>query len=159
MRIRYVSKSGKAGRIIVARLMPESDLLLSLRKLAEEENVKAGVILSGVGLLRKARLRNCKVLPKEYPITDLNRTFTSFERPLEILGLSGNVSEVEGKPWIHAHITLSNVINGEISVVGGHLIEGCIVFGFAEIILMELENIGMKKEFDKETKTLQLFVQ
>jgi len=157
--IKYVCRSGKAGRIIVARLMPESDLLLSLRRLTEDEDLKAGVILSGVGLLRKARLRNCKVLPEEYPITDLHRSFISFEKPLEILGLSGNVSDVEGKPWVHAHITLSSVNDGKVSVIGGHLIEGCIVFGFAEIILMELENISMKKEFDEETKTLQLFVQ
>jgi len=157
MQVRYVSRSGEAGRIIVARLMPGSDLLLSLRKIVKEENVKAGVILSGVGLLSKAHLRNCKVLPKEYPITDANRSFMSFERPLEILGLSGNVSEVEGKPVVHAHITLSSVNDGGISVIGGHLIEGCIIFGFAEIILMELENISMKKEFDEETKTFQLF--
>ncbi len=158
MGIRYVCRSGIAGRIIVARLMPDSDVLLSLRKLVEEGNVKAGVILSGVGLLRKAHLRNCRVLPNEYPITDSNRSFMSFERPLEILGLSGNISEVEGKPWVHAHITLSSVNDEEISVIGGHLIEGCIVFGFAEIIIMELEKISMKKDFDEETRTLQLFV-
>ncbi|MCD6530361.1 DNA-binding protein [Candidatus Bathyarchaeota archaeon] len=76
---------------------------------------------------------------------------------MEILSLSGNVSEVEGKPWIHAHITLSYVENDEIKVVGGHVLEGCIVFGFAEVFIMELEDVDMKKKFDEETKTLQLF--
>lgn len=155
---RYVSRIGKSGRVLVARIMPGSDLLQSIRTIVEKHGIKAGVIISGVGLLRKARLRNCKALPKEYPITDTNRSFLTFEKPLEILALSGNISELEGKPWVHIHITLSHADGGSIEVIGGHLLEGCIVFGFAEIFIMELEDIDMKKRFDKETKTLQLFI-
>ena len=43
-------------------------------------------------------------------------------------------------------------------MIGRHLMEGCIIFGFAEIILMELEDIEMEKNYDDETRTLQLFV-
>ena len=154
---RYVSREGRAGRVLVARLKPGSDLLLSIRDFVTKEEMKAGVILSGVGLLKKARIRNCKVLPEEYPITDSNRSYMSFEMPLEILGLSGNVSEVDGKPWVHAHVTLSGVKEEKNIVVGGHLIEGCVVFGFAEIIVMQLEDIEMAKKLDDETKTFQLF--
>ena len=155
---RYVSRFGKTGRVLVARIKPGSDLLMSIRSLVEEKGMKAGVILSGVGLLSRARLRNCRVLPEEYPITDANRSFLTFERPLEILALSGNVSEVEGKPWVHAHMALSYVEEDRIRVVGGHLIDGCIIFGFAEAFIMELEDIDMSKKFDQETRTLQLFV-
>jgi predicted DNA-binding protein with PD1-like motif len=81
------------------------------------------------------------------------------KHPLEILSLSGNISEVEGKTWVHAHITLSYIEEEEIQVVGGHLIEGCIIFGFAEIIIMELQDIDMSKTFDEETQQMQLFVQ
>ena len=77
--------------------------------------------------------------------------------PLEILSISGNVSTAEGKPLLHAHLTLSYIDDGEIRVIGGHMIEGCNVHGFAEIILMELVNIDMIKAYDDETKTLQLF--
>lgn len=143
---------------MVARLKPGSDLLGALQEMVEDEGVEAGVILSGVGLLREARLRNCKSLPEEFPITDENRTYLSFNRPLEVLSMSGNVSMAEGSPLVHAHVTLSYVEGDEIGVVGGHLIEGCIVFGFAEVILMELDNIKMEKRFDEETRTLQLFV-
>ena len=155
---RYELRSGEAGRVMVARLKPGSDLLGALQEMVEDEGVEAGVILSGVGLLREARLRNCKSLPEEFPITDENRTYLSFSRPLEVLSMSGNVSMAEGSPLVHAHVTLSYVEGDEIGVVGGHLIEGCIVFGFAEVILMELDNIKMEKRFDEETRTLQLFV-
>mgnify|MGYP006281625785 FL=1 len=46
---------------------------------------------------------------------------------------------------------------GKIRVVGGHLIEGCIVHGFAEIIVLEIDAIEMIKAYDEETKTYQLF--
>jgi len=155
----YVSRSGKSGRVLVARVKPGSDLMKSISAVAEENGIKAGVIISGVGLLKRAHLRNCKVLPETYPITDANRSFLTFEKPLEILALSGNVSEAEGKPWVHAHVTLSYIDdNMDVRVVGGHLLDGCIVFGFAEVFIMELEDIDMRREFDNETKTLQLFV-
>jgi hypothetical protein len=37
------------------------------------------------------------------------------------------------------------------------MIEGSIIFGFPEIILMEISEIEMVKKYDPETKTLQLF--
>jgi hypothetical protein len=152
-----ISKEGRTGKVIVTRLKTGSDLYLSVQDLAEEYNLKAAVILSGVGLLSKANLRNCKNLPDEFPITDKNRNYASFEAPLEILGISGNISTVDGRPLIHAHLTLSYVHDDKIRVVGGHMIEGSIVFGFSEIILMEISEIEMVKKYDPETKTLQLF--
>jgi len=156
---RYVNKSGKTGKVLVARIKPGGDLLGSLRNIVQENGVKAGVILSGVGLLERVSLRNCKAFPREYPITDAIRLFLTLERPLEILALSGNVSEVEGKPQVHAHVTLSYVIGDEVMVIGGHVIEGCVVFGFGEVFIMQIEGIEMRKEFDNETKTLQLFTE
>jgi len=154
---RYIIRSGRPGRVIVARVKQGSDLLRSLQKIAAEEGITSGVIVSGVGLLKQARLRNCKSLPEEYPITDANRTFLPFEKPLEILSISGNVTLAEGEPLVHAHLTLSSVEEGEITVIGGHLIEGCVVFGFSEFAILELEGVEMVKRFDEETRTLQLF--
>lgn len=157
MKERIITKTAKPGKIIVSRIKTGSDLLLSLQKLVDESSIKSAVIISGVGLLRKARIRNCKNLPNDFPITDSNRSFNSFERPLEILGLSGNVSISEQSTLVHVHLTLSYVDDGEIKVIGGHLIEGCKVFGFAEVFLMELHGLEMVKNYEEETKTFQLF--
>ncbi len=140
---RYIVRSGRPGRVIVARVKPGSDLLRSLQKIAAEEGITSGVIVSGVGLLKQARLRNCESLPDEYPITDANRTFLSFEKPLEILSISGNVTLAEGESLVHAHLTLSQVEGDEITVIGGHLIEGCMVFGFSEFAILELEGVTL----------------
>lgn len=152
-----ISKEGQSGRVIVARLKTGSDLYISLQEIVLKYGVKAAVILSGVGLLSKARLRNCKNLPEEFPITDQNRDYASFEIPLEILGISGNISMAEEKPHVHAHMVLSSVDDEKIRVIGGHMIEGSIIHGFSEIIIMEITEIEMLKEYDPETKTLQLY--
>lgn len=154
---RFISRFGEAGRAIVIRLKTGSDLLLELSEFFEQTGIRAGVILSGVGLLSRAKLRNCRSLPEEFPITDKNRSFNSFNSPLEILSMSGNISMVEESALLHSHLTLSYVDDGKIRVVGGHLIEGCIVHGFAEIIVLELNAIEMIKAYDEETKTYQLF--
>jgi len=154
---RYDTRTCSSGRVVVARLKPGCDLLRSLQQVVLEKGVKAAVILSGVGLLGAAGIRNCKTLPEEFPITDNNRSYMYFEKPLEIIGLSGNVSLADGKPLVHAHVTLSYVENDMIKVIGGHLIEGCTVFGFAEVFILELSGIEMVKSYDEETKTLQLF--
>ncbi|MGB9727205.1 MAG: PPC domain-containing DNA-binding protein [Nitrososphaeria archaeon] len=153
----FVYKSGVPGKVLVIRLKTGSDLLLSLKKIVEENGIGAGVIVSGVGLLEKARIRNVKILPEKFPISDEHRAIVSFIGPLEILSLSGNISLVEKKPSVHLHATLSYYDGKTIQVVGGHVIEGCIVFSFAEVIIIEIENILMEKSFDEETKTFQLF--
>jgi predicted DNA-binding protein with PD1-like motif len=142
----YISRSGGVGRIVVARLKHGCDLMQSLQQIVEEKGLEAAVIISGVGLLSNVKLRNCKTLPEKFPITDKNRSFLSFEKPLEILGISGNVSIAERKPLVHAHLTLSYTEKEKIRVIGGHLIEGCKVFGFAEVFIMELTKIEMVKK-------------
>ena len=154
---RYVLRFGENGRIHVIRLKTGSDLLLTLDKLINEKGINAAVILSGVGLLSTAKLRNCKNLPENFPITDKNRNYQAINYPCEILSISGNVSTVDDKALIHAHLTLSYMHNKTIKVIGGHLIPGCIIHGFSEIIIMEITNIEMIKKYDEETKTYQLF--
>ena len=153
----YVLKTGNTGRVVVSRLKSGCDLLSALQDIIEEKELRSGVILSGIGLLSSVKLRNCKTLPDEFPITDKNRSYLSFEKPSEIIGISGNVGMADGKPLIHAHLTLSYIEDETIRVIGGHMIEGSTVFGFAEVIIMELIDIEMIKKYDEETKTLQYF--
>ena len=157
MKERIISKTSQPGKIIISRIKTGSDLFLSLQKIVDKSGIRSAVILSGVGLLRKAKIRNCKTLPEDFPITDSNRSFNSFEAPLEILGLSGNVSISGESIIVHAHLNLSYVDEEKIRVIGGHLIEGCKVFGFAEVFLLELPGIEMVINYDEETRTLQLF--
>jgi len=155
--IRYLAKIGDIDKIVVARIKLGSDLLKALRNIAIENNIRAGIILSGVGGLSHAEIRNLKNLPEEFPITDRNRLYTSQDGPFEILSISGNISERNGEIVVHAHISISYVKNNQVYSIGGHLIEGCIVNPFAEVIIAKLKGIIMNREYDEETKAFELF--
>ena len=160
MNNRYVTRSGKFARIIVSRILPGSDLLQSIKDIVAEEEIKYGVIFSAVGAMEKVRIRNLKEAPEKYPITDANRDFRTIEKTCEIITLSGDIYEVEGEnlSQVHIHGTFSFAEDEKVRAVGGHLLEGCIVVGFAEVYIMELTEIEMIKRFDEETQTSQLFV-
>jgi predicted DNA-binding protein with PD1-like motif len=148
--------SGELGRIIALRLPPDADVYRTLEEVARREQIASGVILSGLGSLREVTLRNVRLFPKEFPIQDRNRIYTPKAEPLEMLSLSGNISQRNGEVHVHAHIVISSGLE-DGRVYGGHLSEGCIVFSTAEIILASVRELGMIREMDPETRVIELF--
>ena len=51
---------GKLGRVIVVRLRPGADVLLSLEEACREHNITNGVILSAIGSLQSATWSKCQ---------------------------------------------------------------------------------------------------
>ena len=146
---------GRLGKIIAFRLAPGCDVKKSLEQVAGEAGIKAGVILSAVASLRKASFRNPNGFYKTPPLTDELRTFTAKEEAMEMLALSGNIGEKDGKPFVHAHITIS-MGKEDGKVYGGHLEEGCIIYTTGEIMIAELEGLAMPRVFNDETKVMEL---
>lgn len=141
---------GSLKKVYAFRLTPGSDLLESLEEFILEKNIKAGLILSGVASLKQAVLRNPKLFPDSFPMTDAYRVLTKLECPLELLSLSGNITELDGKPFIHAHIVISKG-DEEGLAYGGHLDKGCIIFTTAEIIIAEIAEMKITREKSSET--------
>lgn len=69
--------------------------------------------------------------------------------PLEIVSLTGTVCPTGA----HLHISASKV-SGE--VVGGHLLDGCLVETTAEVVLAVLNEWKFKREVDPSTGYLEL---
>ena len=63
---------------------------------------------------------------------------------MEVVSLTGTVSENR----CHLHISLSLE---DLSVIGGHLMPGCIVNTTAEVVLCEIDSLSFAKEFDADT--------
>ena len=123
------------------RLHPGDDLLLSLESFAEKQSLEAACVLTCVGSLQKAVLRFA------------NREHTTvLEGKYEIVSLTGVVS-IHGS---HYHIAISD---GEGRTVGAHLMEGCLIYTTAEIILAELENLRFLRTFDPQTGYPELDIQ
>ncbi len=131
--------TSSVGRIIVHRISKGSDLIKEIRGIAEKLNITGGAILL-IGALENAVFGFYE--KGEYKKIEV-------KGPLEIISCVGNVSEFEGNKVIHAHIA---VANSEGKVYGGHLMEGCIVDPTAELIIIEGENLLLRRFIDEKTK-------
>ncbi len=120
-------------RTICRRLRRGDDLLGSIEKIAKEEHLRLAVVLSGVGCISRGRVRDASGV-----------TLRSIDEPCEIVSLNGTVSDKR----CHLHIALSRE---DLSTVGGHLVEGCIVNTTCELVLLELEGWDCSVEQDDET--------
>ncbi len=152
---KWNSGSGSSGRVLVLTIEPENDLLQGIEAAVEKKKIESGIVISAVGSLKKAVLRNVKKFPDHLPITDEDRLYKTFEGPLEILSLSGNISHQEGQTIVHGHITVSRVKGNEVEVLGGHLVEGCITYVKVEIAVLEAK-VAMKRTWNPERKTWEL---
>ena len=117
----------------VFRLHPGDDLRRSIEDYAKGHGLQAAVVLSCVGSLRHARLRDASGVNIRETAEDC-----------EIVSVTGTVSAER----LHLHISLSRE---DLTVFGGHLAEGCLIKTTAEIVLLELDGLRFGKVYDEET--------
>ncbi|MFC1847657.1 PPC domain-containing DNA-binding protein [Chloroflexota bacterium] len=149
--------TGALGKTVVMRLAPGCDLMKSLEEIAEKENIQSGVVLSGVGSLSQVTLRNVRLFPDEFPITDRNRIYTPKKEPLELLSLSGNISRKDDEVLIHGHVIISSGLD-DGRTYGGHLTEGCLILSTCEVIIAEITGLEMIRNNDPETRVPELYL-
>ncbi|MDK2372552.1 MAG: DUF296 domain-containing protein [Candidatus Korarchaeota archaeon] len=119
-------KSFGVRKVHVIRVDRGEEVVSSVIKACSEAGI-GGAVLSGLGLLSKAKLAVFNPEKEEYETFDV-------DTPMELASLAGNVSLREGKPFAHIHVVLGN----KERTVAGHLVEGY-VGGTCEIAIIELE--------------------
>jgi predicted DNA-binding protein with PD1-like motif len=115
------------------KLNPEQDLKRELQSFCEKNQIQAGCIVSGIGSLKKAKLR----------LANSSKFFES-DSFFEIVSLSGSLS-VNG---CHIHISISDK-DGQLR--GGHLVEDNTIYTTAEIVVLKLDGQTYEREFDSIT--------
>lgn len=115
------------------RLHRGDDILPSIKELARDKHIGAGVVLSAVGCVSQARLRDASGV-----------NIRDVVEHCEIVSLNGTVSEKR----CHLHLALSKE---DLSAIGGHLVEGCIINTTCELVIAELPGQQIDVEFDEET--------
>ncbi|HLP90514.1 MAG TPA: PPC domain-containing DNA-binding protein [Nostocaceae cyanobacterium] len=115
------------------RLKPNTDLKQSLSNFTKQQNIQAGFILSAIGSLKQATIR----------FANQNTSMVLSEK-FEILSLNGTLS-MNG---IHLHISIADQFG---KTIGGHLMDGCIIYTTAEIIIGESTEFIFKRTLDPET--------
>ena len=127
----------------MGRLPQGADLLEALTELCARENITAGEVRA-IGALSKAVLGFYSQKNREYE-------YLALEHPLEIVSLLGDVSLKEGRPFVHAHVSLGDE---QGHLWGGHLAPGSEVFA-CEVMLVEYQTAEpFERAFDQGTGLL-----
>ena len=116
-------KYKRFGEDLVVRPEVGEEVVASLAEIAEREGVTFAEV-SGIGAVDEFCVSVFDVKAKKYFDND-------FREPLEIVSMSGTVTEQNGKPYLHLHASAGRA---DGSVVGGHL-KRAVVSATCEIVL------------------------
>lgn len=124
----------------VFRLQPEQDIKQSILQYVNEHHIQAGWIITCVGSLTDFHIR----------FANANEGSKATGH-YEILSLSGTVSIYSS----HLHICIADA---EGKTIGGHLLDGCIIYTTAEIVIGSSDQFMFTREKDGTTpwKELQI---
>lgn len=111
----------------ILRLDPGEELVSSLKEFCLQERVKLGSI-TGIGAVNQATIGLFDPESKKYHPQELNGNF-------ELSPLAGNISSMQGEPYLHLHANLGDKEQRSFS---GHLSKA-IVSATCEIIIDTIE--------------------
>lgn len=131
----------KEETIHAFRLKPGQDLKKEIQHYVDSNKIGAGYLVTCVGSLT------------DYSIRFANQpAATSGSGHFEIVSLVGTVS-INGS---HLHIAISDSTG---KTIGGHLVDSCIVYTTAEIVIGESHRHNFKRENDGTTPWEELQVE
>ncbi len=148
---------GRIGRVVMGKLKIGVDLLEGIEELAKRENVKTGVLLSGVGALERGVFRNVKIVPPDYKVEDKHRLYLDIEQPLELVSISGWIATMEdGDINVHAHFSATTVIDDKVVTLGGHLVRGNITSIKVVVVIGVIEDTDIKAALDPRVNQIDV---
>jgi uncharacterized protein len=148
---------GRMARIVMGKLKMGIDLSEGIQELAKKEGVRTGVVLSGVGALRKATFRNLKILPPDLKVEKHHRLYLEVEQPMEIVSLTGWMATKEdGDLEVHAHFSASTIIEDKVVTLGGHLIPGVITSVKVVVVIGVIEETNIRAGLDSRINQIDV---
>ena len=112
---------GKAGKLIPVRLRTHTDITNGLKAVCEENGIKYGAVLFGIGSVRQL----CYQVLAPKPETKLGAGYTdpqTIPGPIEVVTMHGIIFQSDdGQTLLHLHGTFSDK---EGAVFGGHIVAG-----------------------------------
>ncbi len=115
------------------RLQPGEDVRISLHDWAHANIIEAAAITSAVGSLTHAHLRYANRADGIMTTTDM-----------EVLSLSGTLS-IHG---MHLHLS---VADRDGKMLGGHMLDGCIVRTTLELTIQEIDGVRLLRVKDEQS--------
>ncbi len=122
---------GKEGNLIIIKLDLNDGILESIKEVCEKENVKNGIITSGLGAAIDLEVGYLK--GKEF-------VKMLYEKREEIVSITGSISQED--PQLHVHISFADE---EHKVHGGHLFSGT-ASPMMEIFMTKLSTLKLGRK-------------
>lgn len=140
--------SGRFGKAVPVRLRPGTDVMNGLRKVCEENGIKHGAILGGIGSLRQLSFQ--VLTPKTD--TKLGAGYTDPQivpGPVEIVSLQGVIFQSEeGETLLHVHGTFSD---RDGKVYAGHVVTGANpVLATLDGLIAEVIDVRLTRRIEPE---------
>ena len=135
------------SEMVLVRFDPGERLLEGMRELARVEGIRTGLVVSGIGTLSDCRLHQAVA---GYPpnLMIRHQEYLELKGSYEIASIQGIIAD--GEP--HLHLT---VCEGR-QTVAGHLEEGCVVLGVAEVAILRAEGAPVRRVVRGPEKINQL---
>jgi hypothetical protein len=124
------------GRVVVLNLQRDEKVLESIRGQLAELGIRNAIVTSAIGSLKKAVFHRVTGFEKS-PVDE----FVTIENPIELASLQGVV--IDGEP--HFHMVISDLG----TTYTGHLEEETTVVYLAEISLVEIKGLPLKRVKDE----------
>ena len=125
--------------VYVLSLDNHVEVAAAIAAFCAEKGILAGNIM-GLGAVSEATFRFLDPSTLKY----VDKTFTE---QMEITNLTGNISQKDGKPYLHLHVTASR---SDYTCVGGHLLEGTIN-GACELYVEAFPGVEIGRYADPDT--------
>ncbi len=127
------------GRYIMGRLPYGEDLIFSIETLCASSSIQMATF-SLIGAVSSYTIGAYDQAQHVY-------VTATQEANLEIVTCTGNISLMDGNPFVHAHIVLGDEKG---NTIGGHLFSETIIFA-GEISLQELKGKPLERIYDEQT--------
>ncbi len=111
----------------------------SLVSALEDGGMDSALVISGIGMLRNARIGFWN--GSEYEMKD-------FREPRELLSMSGSVALLDGNPSVHLHVSLAE---RDHNCAGGHLVDAE-VNNINEIAIASFPSGSFVRKYSGRTK-------
>ena len=142
-------QTGIETNIIICKLINNEDLFVSLDYLINKYNIKSGLILTGIGMLKEFELGYFE--PGGYKTK-------FFQEPHELINLSGSIAINKKDPneiIPHVHCSVADWKN---QLWGGHLLKAKVNV-VNEITILKLEELQLNRIKNDSTGLMELNIE
>ena len=136
---KLVGSEFQPGRYIVGRLPHGEDLISAIENFCESYSIQMATF-SLIGAVSSYTIG-------VYDQTQHVYVTATESASLEIVTCTGNISLMDGKPFVHAHVVFGDKKG---NTMGGHLFSETIIFA-GEISLQELKGKPLERAYDEKT--------